>query len=188
MTTVDELLVEHYRPMVERMARGLRRVNASTSWEDVAQEGFIEVWKMLAKGEREQARILKAARNRMISQLIHFRDFPHPNVKNYFVVEAHAPVVGEGAGVENSVWADLEANDDVEAVSVAYHAGEVANALARLTPNQRKYVWMRFYEGKTHAEITEVFGYNPGCVWSDKRNGAREKLRAELGHLRELVG
>ncbi len=178
----------YYRPMIENMAKGLRRLNASTNWEDIAQEGFIEVWKMLDKGETRQGHILKAARNRMISKLIHFRDFKHPEVKNHFVIEAHAPVAGEGVGIEKSVWADLEANDDVEAVSVAYHAGEVAKALARLTPNQRKYVFMRFYQGMTHAEIAEVFGYNPGCVWSDKRRGAREKLRAELGHLRELVG
>jgi len=184
---VSEDALAHYRPMIERMAKGIRRVNASTSWEDVAQEGFIEVWKMLDKGEVEQGRILKAARNRMISQLIHFRDFKHPGVKTHFEIEAHAPVVGEGVGIEKSVWADLEATDDVESVYVAYHEGEIGEALAALTPNQRKYVFMRFYEGKTHAEIEAEFGYNPGCVWSDKRHGARERLRIELGHLRELV-
>ncbi len=178
----------HYRPMIERMAKSIRRVNASTNWEDIAQEGFIEVWKMLDKGETRQGVILKAARNRMISQLIHFRDFKHPGVSNFFAMEAHATTVGEGVGIEHSVWADLQATDDVESVYTAYHEGEIGRALEALTPNQRKYVHMRFYEGKTHAEIEAVFGYNPGCVWSDKKHGAREKLRTELAHLRELAG
>jgi RNA polymerase sigma factor (sigma-70 family) len=185
-TSTDDVLGQ-YRPMIERMAKGLRRVNASTSWEDCAQEGFIEVWKMLAKGETRQGVILRAAKNRMISQLIHFRDFRHPSVTNFFAMEAHPPTVGEGVGIEDSVWADLEATDNVESVYVAYHEGEIGEAIAALTPNQRKYVFMRFYEGKTHAEIEKAFGYNPGCVWSDKRHGARKRLREELGHLRELV-
>ncbi len=179
--------LDRYRPMIERMAKGLRRVNASTSWEDCAQEGFIEVWKMLNAGETRQGHILVGAKRRMISQLIHFRDFKHPNVSNFYAMEAHPSAVGEGAGLENSVWADLEAVDDIESMAVAYHEGEIAAALEKLTPNQRRYVQMRFWEGKTHKEIEEVFGYNPGSVWSHKTSGARTRLEAELGHLREMA-
>ncbi len=185
MNTYSELL--RYRPMVERMAQSIRRLNGSTNWEDIAQEGYIEVWKLLEKGETRQGYILRAAKNRMISQLIHFRDFKHPEVKHHYEIEAHKPYVGEGVGIENNIWADLEAVDDVESMAIAYHNGEIADAIASLTPNQRRYVELRFYKGLTHSQIERIFGYNPGCVWSDKRNGARVALESKLSHLLELT-
>lgn len=75
-------------------------------------------------------------------------------------------------------YPDLLAN-----VVRAYHRGEVAKAMDVLTPKQREYVRLRFWEGKGTRELTAHFGYDPSGLWNSKKNGAKYKLQEALGHL-----
>lgn len=61
----------------------------------------------------------------------------------------------------------------------AYMHGEIRQALDVLTPNQRRYVHLRFWEGLTTTELTHEFGYDPQAVWRT----ARERLRPVLEEL-----
>lgn len=70
-----------------------------------------------------------------------------------------------------------------EGVIMAYHHGEIAQALDSLTPRQREYVELRFWRGMEHPELEAHFGYNPGSLWSAKKGGARVRLAKELAHL-----
>lgn len=75
---------------------------------------------------------------------------------------------------------DLASADDVvQHIIEGYHHGVIAEAMASLTPNERRYVAMRFWEGMTTGEMTAVFGYNPGAIWTT----ARERLRPLLADL-----
>lgn len=64
----------------------------------------------------------------------------------------------------------------LEYIVQAYHHGQIRQALDVLTPNERKYVVLRFWEGYETAELKEVFGYDPGAIWRT----AKERLRPVL--------
>lgn len=78
---------------------------------------------------------------------------------------------------------ELQYCDDLESIEVAYHSGEIQDALDLLTPAQRQYVVARFWGGKTASELKELFGYDPHSLWAT----AKPKLQLRLGNLRELV-
>lgn len=73
--------------------------------------------------------------------------------------------------------------DLLAGVELAYHRGEIAKALAQLTPKQQEYVRLRFWEGAGTQELTAHFGYDPSSLWNSKKNGAKYKLQAALSHL-----
>ena len=75
------------------------------------------------------------------------------------------------AGYNPPVQTDL-----LEHVIAAYARGEIMAALDVLTPNERRYVVLRFWEGYTSAELETEFGYNPAAVWRT----AKERLRPIL--------
>jgi RNA polymerase sigma factor (sigma-70 family) len=77
----------------------------------------------------------------------------------------------------------LTAADLVDQIILAYHRGQIVQALDTLSPAQKRYVVLRFWCGYVGNELTTVFGYEPGSLWTSKKNGAREKLRKELAHL-----
>lgn len=78
---------------------------------------------------------------------------------------------------------DLEGPDHLDGIAVAYHAGEICEALEVLTPAQRKYVVARFWGGMTPTELRALFGYDPSSLWRD----AKPRLQTQLAYLRELV-
>lgn len=73
--------------------------------------------------------------------------------------------------------------DLLDGIAKAYHCGEVAKALDVLTPKQREYVRLRFWEGMGTKELTVHFGYDPSGLWNSKKNGAKYKMREALAHL-----
>lgn len=70
-------------------------------------------------------------------------------------------------------------------IELAYHHGEIHQAIRSLTHQQQRYVYLRFWRGKSHGEMTPDFGYEPGGLWYSEQNGARWKLKATLSHLRD---
>lgn len=77
----------------------------------------------------------------------------------------------------------LEAADLMQGVEMAYHRGEIAEAMSSLSPRQREYVYLRFWQGYNTGDLTRHFGYDPTTgMWSGKE-AARGKLRRELAHL-----
>ena len=67
---------------------------------------------------------------------------------------------------------------------LAYHRGEIAQALDGLTEAQRRYVLLRFWENASTPELKQAFGYDPKALWSRSgRSAAREALAESLAHL-----
>jgi RNA polymerase sigma factor (sigma-70 family) len=77
----------------------------------------------------------------------------------------------------------LAAADLIDSIQLAYHRGEIVQALDRLAPAQKRYVVLRFWCGYVTSELKTVFGYDPSGLWNSQKNGARLKLREELAHL-----
>lgn len=138
---------------------------------DLAQIGRIAMWDAEstydpARGA-EPAWLTMRAKGKMLSAL-RARE-KHEVYAGYFELATDDAI---------DPYGDLE-----DRLLVAYHEGEIAAAMAELTPRQREYVRLRFWGQRTERELTQHFGYNPSGVWA----GARRKLEASLCHLRDAV-
>lgn len=85
-----------------------------------------------------------------------------------------------------SVQSIIAAAGLLEHVELAYHYGEIHQAIAELTEDERRYVVMRFWHGMNEPEMQPYFAVNVGWVWRG-HHGARAKLRARLEHLVGVV-
>ena len=77
----------------------------------------------------------------------------------------------------------IDAGELVDDVAVAYHHGEIIQALNALTFTQREYVFARFWLGKTNPEIAAERGLSAGEVERQWRVNIRPVLLDELHHL-----
>lgn len=77
----------------------------------------------------------------------------------------------------------LQAADLVDSIILAYHRGQIVQALDSLPDAQKRYVVLRFWCGFVTSELKQVFGYDPGALWTNSTSGARTKLRNQLYHL-----
>lgn len=172
--------------------------------EDVAQEGRVALWKAKTEGHDWPVEVAK-------SRMKQIAWYPHRNPPVGSVhegnryepqtlsVQAAASNTETDEGFVEAIFGMVDTLGDVE---WAYHAGEIADALASLTEKQRAYVYARFWmgmEGNTDAaQLAKAM--NPqvndrrGDVWGGRKDrhgnrvpGAREKLAVRLEHLRELV-
>lgn len=182
-----------YQAWLHAQARALLPAG-SPDVEDLVQEGYIAMWRAL--GSYDPARgalpawLVRKARGRMAECVTRKRWTGQPAmrhgrnpVERPQTVSLDAPQTEDGATL-----ADLLGGPDcTETVSTAYHHGEIAEALDRLTPRQREYVQARFWDGLAGRELAAVFGYDPSALWNSPRNGARRKLAVPLAHLAELA-
>ena len=71
-------------------------------------------------------------------------------------------------------------------VEMAYHEGQITQALAALDPEHREYVYLRFWGGWTQPEIAEALGTTKSTVDGWWNRIIRPALRTELAHLGAL--
>jgi RNA polymerase sigma factor (sigma-70 family) len=175
----DDEILRDYLPWLRVVAGNLAGFD-SPDLQDLVQEGYIAMWRALrtydpASGKLDYWLKFKAS-NRM--KTIAIRAAEHP--------EREPLDLDQPRTTEGDTLADLlEGPDLIAAIDIAYHHGEIAAAIDRLTPQQRRYVIARFWLGLTGNEMVAlgVFSYDPSALWNSKRNGARWKLQEELKHL-----
>lgn len=73
----------------------------------------------------------------------------------------------DGAGYEQGL---------LDMIVQAYMVGQIHRALEVLTPNERRYVALRFWEDRTPQELRQAFGYDPAAIWRT----AKARLRPVL--------
>lgn len=180
-----ELLLS-WRPWLRKVARGmterLTQHGHGDRSEDLAQEGWIALWQAtrtydgrggvsfdywLRRCAHDRMRVvlrLWMARCRDVN-VTELGGDPWERVNNWSELAS------------DNAWVSLLTNlGDVE---FAYHHGEIAQAMASLTPRQREYVYLRFHLGYTTPELTAHFGYPPKTLGVR----VREKLAVKLAHL-----
>ena len=137
--------------------------------QDLIQEGYIAMWKAIRSHKPGSA------------PLDYWMKFQAHHRMKTVCLRSHSE-----QPEEIPEWFDIAAPDLLERVELAYHHGEIAQAIGSLTPQQKKYVYARFWLGLSGNEMRElgVFNYDPSALWNSKRNGARWKLEKELAHLR----
>ena len=164
----DDELLKDYLPWLRKVAGSM--IGFGDPWvDDLVQEGYIAMWRAIrsynpAKGVLDYW--LKFNGSNRIRLLVGRRRLPDEELPDWSL--------------------DIAAPDLLEQMEIAYHHGEIAQAIDNLSPQQKKYVIARFWLGLTGNEMVAlgVFTYDPSALWNSKRNGARWKLEKELAHLR----
>lgn len=160
-------LLRNYRPWLRIV--GARMADRPSQAEDLAQEGWIAIWRALPgyDGERPFDPWAKSvAINRMRNVI---RD-SHAGLRD---TRREATVA--------DVTELVDVGSEIEGLELAYHAGEIRAALDRLTPLQRDYVIARFWGGLTYSELNARFESRNSNAAFWKR--AKTSLAAELEHL-----
>lgn len=166
--TLDELLPE-YRGWLQKVA-GTMIGFGDPGLDDLVQEGYIAMWRALKSYEPSRGSLpswlTAKARWRMLEVV--------QRTKHVRFVE-----------LDEAPEEALAAPDLLDSLELAYHNGEIAEAISGLTPAQRRYVLARFWLGLSGNEMRQlgVFAYDPSALWNSKVNGARWKLQASLRHL-----
>ncbi len=173
-TTVDDYETWAYRMGYAMLGPDIHP-GTGMDWEDLAQVAMIEAWKATLafdpeRSPKEDAFVKWCARNAAKTALR----------------ERQKHIVHRNVDDAEDVMARMEAEDPsvIDQVIEGYHAGEIARALATLTPKQREYVHARFWMGMSQQELVAHFGYSPSGIWGGERGGVKRKLAAELAHLR----
>lgn len=136
---------------------------------DLAQEGWIAMWKALKVHDATQGPLdwwLKyRARGRMLQ---------------YFRLKYLRETAVDGSSEEDSssFW-DRVMEPVVEQLEMAYHEGQIREAVDSLTSRQREYVHLRFWKDYRDSELTAHFGYEPGGLW----RAGKKRLKEQLNHL-----
>ena len=146
----DELFAREYAPMV-RLAVLL--LGNEEEAEEVVQEAFAAVHERWDRLDRPGGYLRRCVVNRC-------RDLQRRRLVLRRLRRAQAPAPAAEATQE------LGADD-------------LFDALAVLAPRRRAAVVLRFYEGRTEAEIAEVLGVRPGTV--------KSLLHRALAQLREVL-
>ena len=179
-------LLAQYRGWLRTVAAGL--VSDTQQREELAQEGWIAMWRATQTFDP-----VKGALPAWLTQhaLWRMRDCSRDQTWTGRPprLMGRSPVLGvvEAPCSEHPLWENLATADTVDSILWAYHRGAILDAIAQLSPSQRRYVYLRFWRGLRGPDLAAAFGYDPHSLWNSPRNGARNKLRASLTHLADAV-
>ena len=134
--------------------------------EDLAQEARIMRWGKYA--DYHEHAVKRPMRLRMLDLAQGKKGWTGQSRPRRYDRKPEAPVPEMP---EKIVFPDLDLALDVKA------------AVARLTPNERRFIYMRYWLKMSWTEVEEELGYGPQPVW----RSARDKLRRELVHLRDAA-
>jgi RNA polymerase sigma-70 factor (ECF subfamily) len=156
-------LFDELSPMVHGVV--LKVVRDPSQAEEVAQEVFVELWRLAARfdGSKGSARSWAAT-------LAHRRAIDRVRSEQSSR-DREAREVSRASGDHDVVVAEVESSID---------QARVRRALARLSAIQREAVELAYFGGHTYREVAVVLGVAEGTVKSRIRDGMI-RLRDELG-------
>lgn len=186
MSTRDEQLADAlpgYRRWLHRVAYDMLPVT-SADHDDLVQEGYVAMWRALDTYDSDKGPLpswlTHAARMRM-------RDVAHghgqwtgrPEQRGSRSVDATSLDELLATEPEHPSLAGM-----LDEVELAYHEGEIAEALAALSPAQRRYVFARFWLGldptsrapAMRALVAQVPELSQRWLWQRARVVLRERL------------
>lgn len=180
-----EQILPKYRKWLYAVARDICGPAFAQHHEDVAQEGYIAMWRAVGTFDPD----LGAAPSYLThAAMMRMTDVARRGFKTW---TGRDPMRGSrDVSVATSVERLREGREDFDVEDVlsalmldhaafAYHEGEISAALDRLTERERRYVYARFWYDMPVAEIDAMFGVRSLSIW----NTAKPKLREDLAHL-----
>ncbi len=182
-TQVDDILSQYRQWLLK------------TAWEyadnladvhDLAQEGHIAMWKALQTHDPSRVKLSTHLMNKARWRMAEVRQRGTYTGKPSQAGKKYSAGTGKNRDAEQATDFgvsdfDLESvtREEAEAFMIAYHHGEIMEALNSLKPAHREKVLDWFWRGVVDAKNR--------AWWDDKRWGAKVKLRERLEHLKELV-
>lgn len=185
----NEEVVHNFRLWTYKVANSFHQTGLVDA-DDLAQEGLIAMWRALekkgGKAHVSATYLTQTGRFAMIKivegkPLTGGDTTPGPRYRPSTVgvdwsdVAAH----GEDYGFERLLTAD----DLLSAVDWAYHHGEIVECLNSLSPQDRAYVYSRFWQGKTDTEIAAERGVSNKMLGGRWAKTIRPVLVKALAHL-----
>ncbi len=180
------LVLGDYRKWLLAVANRMVRDQGEDRIQNLAQEGYIAMWRALDSYDPDKGSmaswLTKAAEMRMSNVVRRGVDFGQTYKRNPGTEEglrgeraweALAPAEVEELERRIAHWLP-------EGLALAYHRGEIQRAIGRLTPDEQRYVVLRFWHGKTADEIKPHVSSNVTWLWKTARTKLRDDLR-ELG-------
>ncbi len=149
--------------------------------DDLCQEGWVAMWRALKtydpeRGASQQWYVRKKAKLRMLEVII-------GNEAWLGMEQRHRGTAKQELDFADPQEADylnaLSVGDNIDAVILAYHEGEIHAAIGKLTIKQREYVLRRFWAGQPVNDIKRAMSTNTSTMWAN----AKKTLEVELAHL-----
>lgn len=176
-STPDDIL-SSYRRWLLKMANVMHKYGNEEDKQDLAQEGHIAMWKALKTYNPEKGSLASwltlNARTRMSDVVRRGTYTGMPEHRgNKRVADTPVDIT------EDDLLQSLAHVDAIESIILAYHVGEISDALSRLTKPQRDYVIRRFWRCQSTSMLELVAGKRSSQMWKE----IKPQLAKELGHL-----
>lgn len=176
---IDEIIAsKEHLLWVQAAERGVN----PNDWGDVINEGRIAAWEVLQKRPDAPAAYVHAAMGKRMTEVL--------TRGVWFGMEGHrGKAIDPIRRVDRDSFDDPDfkwdpvADDVMDSILMAYHDGEINQALDMLPPRWKEYVVLRFWMGWTNPEIARLHGVNQGNVERTWRQAIRPRLAEMLERL-----
>lgn len=159
----QQTLLATYCPWLRAVSAGM--TSRIPQWtEDLAQEGWVAMWRALVKADGSSPTdywLKRCATARMSSVM---RDW-----------QAQCRDIRRTTLIAD--WTEFDGVGALEAVEPAYHDGDLLAVLNELSLSDREYVWRRFWGDIPRTELHRRFGHQ----WSRIQAELCERLLMQIG-------
>ena len=176
----DEEFVARWTAHANTSARTLVG-DADPRFDDVRQEALIEAWREASNHPGYSATwIAKASRMRALEVASTSRPmFGHPDTKPGPKSRPTTYAV-DWTDQDGPIAEPVEDSDPLAAVEWGYHHGLLRQAMESLKPEDREYVFRRFWLGQGDVEIAKVIGIDRVRLNSNWRRRIKPRLAEAL--------
>lgn len=181
----NETDIDSYIRDNERLLRlkSAERANNPADWDDLLNEGRIVQWEVLAKRpDAPRAYVSAAMSMRLTEVAMRGKWFGMPSQQGKASVD---PLRRSDRDSFDDPDSDIVvvAAETLDRVLLAYHYGEISQALNDLPERHREYVLLRFWGGYSNAEIAAQRGILGKEIERQWRVLIRPRLAGVLSHL-----
>lgn len=180
--TDRQALLESQRAWLYVVARNLSKQQPERI-EDLCQEGWVAAWRAMSTYDAERGASLrwymrKKAKLRMLEVIMGNEAWLGREQRTRGTGKQQDAAIDP---MEGEYLDAMSVGDNIDALLLAYHEGEIQAALERLTPKQREYVYRRFWLNEGVNDIKRAMSTNTSTMWAN----AKKTLVKELAHLAE---
>lgn len=154
--------------------------------EDLCQEAWIEIWKYFSKNPEDAETKSKKFFGMMAKRKMHdiiirgyktFGASSEKRTRGAIINDIPVSLYYKEMSSISRIWESLQTtNDDLE---LAYHNGEIADAIQSLPSRQREVIELMYWKGLTAQEVKREHRIDRNTYVEAKR-----KLREKLQHLK----
>lgn len=182
-----EEVIPRYEAWAHTVANGMLGQAQHPDHDDLVQEARIAIWHSLSKHDRAKGAlpsyVTRAAKWQMQDAVQRRKWTGQETTQGKRVEDRDRATASLDALVDAGVTEMLAAADVLEHVSLAYHYGQIHQAVAGLEQRYRDYVFLRFWHGMTPAEIEAHAGVGGSLQRFWWKNKIAPVLRERLSHL-----